>query len=104
MPGAAFTVQTAPQSAVAHKPAVVLLAGLAADSEYAYRVRWRAKGGSGDFAQGPTRRARGEAYQKYVEKKTGAKQPVVIVPLCGHNARCMFTADVATPVLYPKVK
>ncbi len=54
------------------------------------------------MAQGPTRRARGEAFQKYVAEKLGAKQPVVIVPLCGHNARCMFTADIAAPLLYPK--
>ena len=52
------------------------------------------------MAQGATRRARGEAYQKYVAQKLGAKQPVVIVPLCGHNARCMFTADIAAPLLY----
>ncbi len=54
------------------------------------------------MAQGPTRRARGEAFQKYVAQKLGTKQPVVIVPLCGHNARCMFTADIAAPLLYPK--
>jgi len=24
------------------------------------------------------------------------------VDLCGHNARCMFTADSALPVLFPK--
>ena len=56
------------------------------------------------MAQGPTRRARGEAYQKYIEKKLGAKQDVVQVHLCGHNARCMFTADEASPLLFPKKK
>ncbi len=56
------------------------------------------------MAQGPTRRARGEAYQKYATQKLGAKHAVVIVPLCGHNARCMFTADIAAPLLYPKGK
>ncbi len=56
------------------------------------------------MAQGPTRRARGEDYQKYVEKKLGAKQDVVQVHLCGHNARCMFTADEASPLLFPKKK
>jgi hypothetical protein len=54
------------------------------------------------MAQGPTRRARGEAFQKFVTEKLGAKSPAVIVHLCGHNARCMFTADEATPLLYPK--
>jgi hypothetical protein len=24
------------------------------------------------------------------------------VPLCGHNARCMYTSDVALPLLFPK--
>ena len=54
------------------------------------------------MAQGPTRRARGEAFQKYISEKLNAKQPAVIVPLCGHNARCMFTADIAAPLLYPR--
>lgn len=54
------------------------------------------------MAQGPTRRARGEAFAKFVQEKLGVKQPVTVVPLCGHNARCMFTADVALPLLFPK--
>lgn len=54
------------------------------------------------MAQGPTRRARGEAYVKYVEQKLKVKQPATIVHLCGHNARCMFTADEAAPLLFPK--
>jgi hypothetical protein len=56
------------------------------------------------MAQGPTRRARGEAYRKYVEKKLGVQQPIVVAHLCGHNARCMFTADEAMPLLYPTKK
>ena len=46
--------------------------------------------------------ARGEAFGKYVNQKYGAQHKTVIVPLCGHNARCMFTADSALPVLFPK--
>jgi hypothetical protein len=53
------------------------------------------------MAQGPTRRARGEAFAKYGNQKYGAQHKVVIVPLCGHNARCMFTADPALPILFP---
>jgi pimeloyl-ACP methyl ester carboxylesterase len=52
------------------------------------------------MAQGPTRLARGEAYAKYAEK-LGAHHTLTIVPLCGHNARCMFTAEVALPLLFP---
>jgi hypothetical protein len=54
------------------------------------------------MAQGPTRRARGEAFGKFVNEKLGAKQTVTIVPECGHNARCMFTAEIALPLLFPK--
>jgi pimeloyl-ACP methyl ester carboxylesterase len=54
------------------------------------------------MAEGPTRRARGEAFGKYVNATYGAKHTVVIVPLCGHNGRCMFTSDVALPLLFPK--
>ncbi len=53
------------------------------------------------MAQGPTRRARGEAFAKYVNEKDGAHHNVVIVSLCGHNARCMFTSDQALPILFP---
>src|ERR1051326_1057323 len=44
------------------------------------------------MAQGPTRRARGEAFARYVNEKYGAHHKLVVVPLCGHNARCIFTA------------
>jgi pimeloyl-ACP methyl ester carboxylesterase len=54
------------------------------------------------MAQGPTRLARGQAFVKYVNAKYGAQHKVTVVPLCGHNARCMFTADVALPIVFPK--
>jgi hypothetical protein len=54
------------------------------------------------MAQGPTRLARGEAYAKYAHEKYGALHDAVVVPLCGHNARCMFTAEVSLPLLFPK--
>ena len=56
------------------------------------------------MAQGPTRRARGEAYAKYINEKYGAKHSVTVINLCGHNARCMFTADPALAILFPKPK
>ena len=55
------------------------------------------------MAQGPTRLARGQAFAAYVKAKYNARHQVVVVPLCGHNARCMFTAEVALPILFPKV-
>lgn len=55
------------------------------------------------MAQGPTRLARGQAFAAYVKAKYKAQHQVVVVPLCGHNARCMFTSEVALPILFPKV-
>ncbi|HMI56421.1 MAG TPA: alpha/beta hydrolase [Gemmatimonadaceae bacterium] len=54
------------------------------------------------MAQGPTRRARGEAFFKYVTETLGAKHNAIIVPECGHNDRCMFTSEVVLPVIFPK--
>ena len=54
------------------------------------------------MAQGPTRRARGEAFFKYVTETLGAKHNAIIVPECGHNDRCIFTTDIVFPVIFPK--
>ncbi|MGQ9633255.1 MAG: hypothetical protein ACUVXB_03320 [Bryobacteraceae bacterium] len=42
------------------------------------------------------------AYAKYVKESYEAKHETVIVPAYGHSARCMFTAEAALPVLFPK--
>ncbi|HEV2903553.1 MAG TPA: hypothetical protein VGW32_00820, partial [Pyrinomonadaceae bacterium] len=55
------------------------------------------------MAQGPTRLARGQAYAAYLKAKYNAPHQVVVVPLCGHNARCVFTSEAALPVLFPKM-
>jgi pimeloyl-ACP methyl ester carboxylesterase len=54
------------------------------------------------MAQGPNRLARGQAYARYAKDKYGAAHKLVVVPLCGHNARCMFTAEPALPILFPQ--
>jgi pimeloyl-ACP methyl ester carboxylesterase len=54
------------------------------------------------MAQGATRRARGEAYVKFVNEKLGAKHAVQIVPECGHNDRCVYTTSEVLPVIFPK--
>lgn len=54
------------------------------------------------MAQGPTRLARGQAFARRVNEKFGAKHTVAVVPLCGHNARCMFTSEAALPLIFPK--
>jgi pimeloyl-ACP methyl ester carboxylesterase len=53
------------------------------------------------MAQGPTRRARGEAFFKYVNETLGAKHNAIIVPECGHNDRCIFTTNIVFPSIFP---
>jgi pimeloyl-ACP methyl ester carboxylesterase len=53
------------------------------------------------MAQGATRRARGEAFVKYVDEHLGAKHAVLIVPECGHNDRCVYTTDSVLPIIFP---
>jgi len=53
------------------------------------------------MAQGPTRRARGEAFFKYVNGTMGAKHQAIIVSECGHNDRCVYTTNVVLPVIFP---
>lgn len=56
------------------------------------------------MAQGPNRFERARAFHAYVTGKHGAAHTFVPVPLCGHNARCMFTSERALPVLFPAAK
>jgi hypothetical protein len=53
------------------------------------------------MAQGATRRARGEAYAKFVNEQLGAKHAVQIVSECGHNDRCVYTTSEVLPVIFP---
>jgi hypothetical protein len=53
------------------------------------------------MAQGATRRARGEAYVKYINEHLGASAKMMIVPECGHNDRCVYTTDTVLPVIFP---
>jgi pimeloyl-ACP methyl ester carboxylesterase len=54
------------------------------------------------MAQGATRRARGEAFVKYINEQLGAKSKVMIIPECGHNDRCVYTTDAVLSVIFPK--
>jgi len=54
------------------------------------------------MAQGATRRARGEAFVKFVNEQLGAKHAIQIVPECGHNDRCVYTTDAVLPIVFPK--
>ena len=54
------------------------------------------------MAQGQNRLLRGQAFSNYINQKYGAQHKTVVIPLCGHNARCMFTMDPALQILFPK--
>jgi pimeloyl-ACP methyl ester carboxylesterase len=55
----------------------------------------------GAMAQGATRRARGEAFVKFIQDRLGARPRVLIVPECGHNDRCVYTTDAVLSVIFP---
>ena len=59
-------------------------------------------GSANAMAQGATRRARGEAFVKYLHDHFNDKSEVLIIPECGHNDRCVYTTDAALPILFPK--
>ena len=54
------------------------------------------------MAQGANRLQRGVTYHSYINSKHGARHKVVIVPACGHNGRCMYTAARSLPLLFPR--
>jgi hypothetical protein len=54
------------------------------------------------MAQGPTRLARGLAYARHVNDKLGGAHKTLLVPLCGHDARCMFTTESALQLVFTK--
>ena len=53
------------------------------------------------MAQGPTRLGRGRAFHKYVNEHLHARHNLIVVPFCSHSQRCMFTSDVALPLMFP---
>lgn len=55
------------------------------------------------MAQGATRRARGEAFVKYLNEHLGGHAKSLIVPECGHNDRCVYTTDEVLKVIFPDV-
>ena len=56
------------------------------------------------MAQGPTRRARGEAFAKFLKDQMGATHEIQVVSECGHNDRCIFTTDAVFPKIFPAIK
>lgn len=61
-------------------------------------------GGCAAMAQGPTRRARGQAYAKYVNERLGGRHEVVIVTGCAHNGRCIYTSEPWLRIAFPPAR
>jgi hypothetical protein len=59
-------------------------------------------GSCAGIAQGSTRLARGIAFATYMSEAHGAQHKAIVVEDCGHDARCIYTADQALPALFPK--
>jgi len=53
------------------------------------------------MAQGPTRLGRGLAFHKYANENLHAHHRLIVVPFCSHSQRCMFTSDIALPLMFP---
>jgi hypothetical protein len=84
------------QKQLAARPVTYLLGGLDILPLFGF------DGSCAAMAQGPTRLARGLAFEKYVNEKFGAQHKTVVVPACGHNARCMFTDGLALSLMFPR--
>jgi hypothetical protein len=54
------------------------------------------------MTQGPNRLARGLAYWNYLRSRYDAKHGLITLPACGHNGRCVYTADEVLGVIFPK--
>ena len=54
------------------------------------------------MAQGPTRLARGIAYARYLNENYTARHKADILQTCGHDERCVFTANAGLALLFPK--
>jgi pimeloyl-ACP methyl ester carboxylesterase len=54
------------------------------------------------MAQGPHRVGRAEAYTSYLKQKFAAQHKLIVIPMCAHSSRCIYTSDQALPVLFPK--
>ena len=54
-------------------------------------------------AQGINRRERGLNFWNYIQAEYHATHKLVVVPRCGHNAACVFTASAGAKVLFPPV-
>jgi pimeloyl-ACP methyl ester carboxylesterase len=52
--------------------------------------------------QGVSRMTRARAFLKYATEQFGATHPLLVVPQCGHNQRCVLTADSVLPLLFPR--
>ncbi len=53
--------------------------------------------------QGDTRLDRAISFDRYTREHLSGRSRLVIIPLCGHNERCMFTSPIAAPILFPDV-
>ena len=54
------------------------------------------------MAQGPTRRARGEAFFKYITETLGAKHNAIIVPGVRPQRSLHLHDDIVFPVIFPQ--
>ena len=59
-------------------------------------------GSCAGMAQGTTRLARGLAFVSYMAQLNHAPHKSIVIEACGHDPRCVYTADEARAVLFPR--
>jgi acetyl esterase/lipase len=78
------------------RPITYLLGGLDTTPEFGFDATCPA------MAQGPSRLARAQSFHKLMTSKYGAKHALVVARACGHSDRCVFTSEMALPLLVPR--
>lgn len=75
------------------RPITYLLGGLDTTADSGFDTTCPA------MAQGGSRLARGQSFMKLMTEKYGAGHRLLVARACGHSGRCVFTDEVALPVL-----
>jgi pimeloyl-ACP methyl ester carboxylesterase len=78
------------------RPVTYLVGGLDTTPEFGFDSTCPA------MAQGPSRVARAQTFVRLMSEKYKVTSRLVLVTACGHNDRCVLTAEESLPLLFPR--
>jgi pimeloyl-ACP methyl ester carboxylesterase len=93
---AARTPDAQLRAQLASRPVSYVIGGLDTTPEFGFDSTCPA------MAQGTSRLARAQTFVRLMAEKYKVPPRLVVVSACGHNDRCVFTADEALPLLFPR--